>query len=238
MKSPSRRLRTRPLVEELEPRLLFSADFASALADSLVHQAEQRVVGVDGELANTTDSLQQAQQAHHEIVFVDTNVSNYQQLIDDIKAGGNPDRQIDIVVLDASEDGIAQITDTLSRYKNLDAVHLISHGSDGTVDIGSSQLNFESLIQNQKAISAWGNAFSANADFLIYGCNVAETQFGQGFVDYLSDLTRTDVAASSDATGNLALAGNWTLEYHTGAIEAQSAVSANGQDQWTNLLAI
>ncbi len=228
----------RPLVEELEPRLLFSADFPAALTDSFVPQAEHRVIGIDGEFTNTVANQQQAQHASHEVVFVDTRVSNYQQLIDNIKAGGNPDRQLDIVMLDANQDGISQISKALSQYDNLDAVHLISHGSDGSVDIGNNQLNFESLIQNQKAISAWGHAFAANVDFLIYGCDVAGTAEGRAFVDALGRLTGADVAASTDKTGSVALGGDWVFEYQTGAIEAQSAVGLAGQAQWTNVLAI
>ena len=127
-------------------------------------------------LTNPAETIQR-----HEIAFVDSNVEGYQQLIDDIKAGGKANTQLDIIILDSRQNGITQITDTLANYKNLAAVHLIAHGSDGSVDIGNNQLNFSTMVDNQEAISQWGNAFSANGDFLIYGCNVAQTQFGQSF---------------------------------------------------------
>ncbi len=173
-----------------------------------------------------------------EVVFVDTEVKDYEQIIDGIKTSGNADRQIDIVLLDGEKNGIAQITEALSHYQNLDAVHLITHGSDGSIDFGSDQLNLQTLSQNQEAIKSWGSAFSAKGDFLIYGCNVAQSQFGQSFVDYLSGLTGTDIAASNDATGHVTLGADWNLEYRSGAIEAQSAVNAVSQGQWTEVLAV
>ena len=196
------------MLEELEPRILFSADAATLLADNpWSPDAEVRVL--ESSTANPSSIQNQgtAQQTAktHEIVFVDTRVDHYQQLVDDIKASENSQRQIEIFMLDANRDGIAQISETLSQYKNLDAVHLISHGSDGSIDLGKNQLNAQSLIKNQAAIQTWGNALTTNGDLLIYGCNVAETQFGQSFIDYLSGLTDTDVTASENTTGYAAL---------------------------------
>lgn len=238
MKNRQASSRVRPQFEELEPRILYSADATALLhPDAITSSAEVRMLDLSAPPV-TPNSISQTATINSEVVFVDTTISNYQQLIDDIKAKGNPDRHIEIVTLDSNQNGISQITEILSHYKNLDAVHLISHGSDGSIDIGSDQLNFQSLIQNQEAIRSWGNAFKDNGDFLIYGCNVAQTQFGQSFVDYFSALTNTDAAASEDATGNSALGGNWNLEYNSGAIESTSAVSIDMQSQWNQVLAI
>jgi uncharacterized delta-60 repeat protein len=174
----------------------------------------------------------------NEIIFVDSRVDDYQSLIDDITSNSKSGANFEVILLDGNKDGIAQITDTLSHYQNLDSVHLISHGSDGSIDLGSNQLNFQTLTQNQEQIKSWGDAFAANGDFLIYGCNVAETQFGQSFIDYLSNLTKTDVAASNDATGFSGIGADWNLEYQTGSIESQVAISINEQAQWTEVLAV
>ena len=171
-----------------------------------------------------------------ELVFVDTRVSNYQQLVDDITSNGDSNRQFEIVMLDANRDGITQITQALSTRNNLAAVHLITHGSDGSVDIGNNQLNFQTLVENQTVISAWGNAFSSNGDFLVYGCNVAATQFGQSFIDYLSNITNTDVAASIDVTGHESLGGDWDLEMVSGKVEMSLALSTEAQQEWFGLL--
>ncbi|MDP1774276.1 MAG: DUF4347 domain-containing protein [Methylobacter sp.] len=241
------------ILEELEARQLFSDGIEGVMVQE-VPPPSQPATYIDinsttnstaqsndppSEQSNTTAiaSNQVQDGARQELVFVDTDVKNYQELLNDIYKQSDAERNIQVILLDSNSDGIQQITQALSQYHNLDAVHLISHGSDGSVDIGNSPLNFESLIQNQEAISAWGNAFTENGDILIYGCDVAETQFGQNFIDYLSSLTNTDVAASVDATGNSALGGDWTLEFSAGSIETAVAPSAVAQANWQGILA-
>ncbi len=39
--------------------------------------------------------------------------------------------------LDASQDGLQQMADILTGYANLDAIHIISHGSPGSLQLGN-----------------------------------------------------------------------------------------------------
>ncbi|MGZ8258874.1 MAG: DUF4347 domain-containing protein, partial [Methylotenera sp.] len=172
-------VRVSPLFEELEPRILYSAD-AGALfhPDALAPSAEVRVFDFSSPSPNQTIADQTAVPTH-EIVFVDIRVSNYQQLVDDIKAGEDANRKIDIAILDANKNGIAQITEILSHYSNLDAVHLISHGSAGMEQLGSSWLDSTELDTYKNEIATWKTALSENADILLYGCDVAANESGQ-----------------------------------------------------------
>ena len=43
-----------------------------------------------------------------------------------------------MALLDAGSDGVAQIGQILSRYHDLDAVHIISHGEAGAVELGTA----------------------------------------------------------------------------------------------------
>ncbi|MFO7543377.1 MAG: DUF4347 domain-containing protein, partial [Thiobacillus sp.] len=219
---------------------MFSADFAPALADALVPQAEVRLIGSDGEFVQNTatDSPLQAEHARFEVVFIDLRVQGYQQILADIHEQNTSGRSIEVVLLDAERDGVAQIGDFLSQRQAVDAVHIISHGSPGTVQLGSGQLNFESLLQNAAAIEQWGYALSSEADILIYGCDLASTEEGQSLVVALSRLTGADVAASDDKTGSASLGGDWTLEVTTGPIEATLAPSTLLQADWQGLLAL
>jgi hypothetical protein len=72
----------------------------------------------------------------NEIVFVDPSVRDFQALIDGID---NPSARI--VLLDATRDGVQQVAEVLKQYKSVDTVHIISHGSEGQLDLGSSVLN-------------------------------------------------------------------------------------------------
>ncbi|MCP5090943.1 MAG: DUF4347 domain-containing protein, partial [Gammaproteobacteria bacterium] len=80
------------------------------------------------------------------------------------------------------------------------AIHIISHGSDGSVELGNTSLNAYTLEENNLSIALWANAFAETGDILIYGSNLAETEVGESLVNKLSELTLTDVTASNDVT--------------------------------------
>ena len=221
--------RRRPLIEELEPRLLYSADLAPLALDGVQPAPEQRVVNEAGEFSSTTTA------ARHELVIVDTGVENYQTLIDDIlKQTGN--RRIEVVVLDTNRDGIEQITEILGQHNDLDALHIISHGDSGELQLGSGTLDSVSLNARAEELAIWKAAFSEHADILLYGCDVASGETGQSFIHTLAELTGADLAASEDATGSATLGGDWVLEQQSGSIETSLLVSPSGQERWNGLL--
>ena len=79
-KQPTRRAR----LEELEPRILYSADLIPALLDDTVAAPEQRVIDTGGEFAQQAATEQQAETCRHELVLVESNTPDYQKLVDDI----------------------------------------------------------------------------------------------------------------------------------------------------------
>ncbi len=230
------------LIEAMEPRLLFSADLDGGLISGGLagHSALLNPALVDSHMPATAgaDDTRAASAIRQELVLVDSDTPDYQQLIDDLLAQQDESRHLEVILLDNTRDGIHQVTEILSNYRGLDAVHLISHGSEGTVDLGGSVLEFESLNANTGLIQSWGEAFSADGDLLIYGCDLAATAGGQGMVDALGRLTGADVAASDDLTGNAALGGDWVLEYDTGRIETELAVSADTRHDWSHVMAL
>ncbi|MEE9493833.1 MAG: DUF4347 domain-containing protein, partial [Gammaproteobacteria bacterium] len=220
---------TQPLIEEMEPRILFSAGLEGIFFDSLSTDNESLALYQNKD-ENTLQpasavSTRSVVSARQELVFVDTNTPDYQTLIDDLLANNDEDRTIQWVLLDSDKDGIQQISDVLANYQNLDAVHIISHGSDGSVQLGNSQLDLDSLISNTATISNWSDAFSETGDILIYGCNLAGSETGQSLINSLSKLTLTDVAASDDLTGHAQLGGDWDLEFTAGTVETTIAFS-------------
>ncbi len=231
-----------PILEELEPRLLFSADIEGILVnqdevdDTQIDFSiiEADIAADSGQLSSTTNN---SHALRHEIVFVDADTPDYQQLVDDLLSNGDDNRQFSVFLLDAQENGIEQISHTLSGYQDIDAVHIISHGQEGAVQVGNSSLGFDSLLSNTNNIKDWGNALTEDGDLLIYGCNLAASEDGQALLDSLSRLTGADVSASDDLTGNSELGGNWVLEYQLGQIETSIAFSSGVQQSWSGLLA-
>ena len=234
MKAGSARKR-RPVVEEIEPRILYSADFAPGLvdADAFVPEAEQRVVEASGEYIQA--SFQESHDRRHEIVFVDSATPDYAKLVEDIR-GQAGDRDVEVMMLDAGKDGIRQITKTLAGREDISAVHIVSHGADGAVQLGKTTLDFDSLLKNASKIKSWGSALTDNADILIYGCEVAATQDGKSLVEALARLTGADVAASDDLTGAAQLGGDWDLEFHAGNVETSIVFSQSVMLDWNATL--
>lgn len=210
-KLPSRK---KMLVEALEHRILYSADAGALLLDhSDTNQtAEVRIIETTTPNNVNTPVIETTRQ-QHEIVFVDTSVEDYQVFVDDILAQQNEYKQIEIVLLNQDEDGVTQISKVLNSYDNVSAIHLVSHGSAGNVQIGNDLLNANALQVRADEIQSWRHALTDDADILLYGCNISATAEGQGFIQTLSQLSGADVAASDDVTGNTS---NWLLESEIG----------------------
>ncbi|MDB5599395.1 MAG: hypothetical protein JWN71_1439, partial [Xanthobacteraceae bacterium] len=168
----------------------------------------------------------------HEVVFIDSRVPDLQTLIAGVAPG------VDVHVLDADRDGVQQIADYLAanHLTDLSAIQIVSHGSQGAIQLGSTELNGNNLAEHAAALADIGAALSADGDIALYGCDVASQQ-GQQFIAALSGYTGADIAASTDATGHTALGGNWTLEATTGAIEAATPFSAAATASYQHVLA-
>jgi Domain of unknown function (DUF4347) len=163
------------------------------------------------------------------IIFIDTRVADYKSLLVNIQ----PDTEV--VILDPTKDGITQITESLLG-KQYDSLHIVSHGSAGSLQLGSNYLNSGNLSQYASQLQQWKTSLTEEADILLYGCDVAAGETGVGFVQQLSQMTGADVAASNDLTGNSALGGDWDLEVKTGKIEAGLAFSSSIQETFASVL--
>ncbi|MBW4604868.1 MAG: DUF4347 domain-containing protein [Calothrix sp. FI2-JRJ7] len=150
------------------------------------------------------------------IVFIDSSVPDYESLANGINSGAK------VYVLDSKRDGIEQISKVLAQHKDVSGIHIVSHGFDGGLQLGKTTVDSSNIERYRKQLGQWSSHLTKNADILLYGCNVAQTQAGASFVEKLSQLTSTDVAASSDLTGTASLGGNWVLEFNTGDIETAS----------------
>ncbi|MDD1615631.1 MAG: hypothetical protein CG439_721, partial [Methylococcaceae bacterium NSP1-2] len=150
------------------------------------------------------------------LIIIDSQVTDWQSLV------GNVSPDTIILILDPTRDGISQIAELVANYSNLDAIHIISHGSTGSLLLGSSTLDSGNIADYASQLTSIGNALSDSGDILLYGCNVAEGDIGQQFIEQLGMLTGADVAASNDLTGNAALGGDWVLEASAGTIESNS----------------
>ena len=188
-------------------------------------------------LANAGNQELDSINIRHELVVVDGGITNYEQLVSDLLSERKDGSQLEVVVLDPEGDGVAQISDLLAERQDLDALHLVSHGTDRGVKLGDTWLYPENLDDYAEVISKWEPSLTEGADLLFYGCNFAATSDGQALLASFGELTGADVAASIDDTGHALLGGDWELEYKAGSIESDVVFSPDIQSSWSGLLA-
>ncbi|WP_457427387.1 Ig-like domain-containing protein, partial [Roseateles sp. P5_E7] len=204
--------RRTPLMMSLEPRIMFDAALAATVIDvkppvddAAAHAAEPVAV----------EAVPPATQAggRHEIVFVDSAVEGWQSLV----AGLGP--AAEVVMIGAGQDGLQVMADTLAGRSGIDAVHVLSHGDVGQIQLGSTVLDSAAITAQADTLARIGAAMSANGDILLYGCLTGADGGGRAFLQSLASATGADVAASTDMTGAAAKGGDWVLEAVQGTVE-------------------
>jgi hypothetical protein len=118
------------------------------------------------------------------LVFIDSKVEDYQSLI----SGVSPNAEV--IILDETLDGIEQITERLATKQNIEAIHIISHGSPGTVQLGANTLNSSNIESFAPGLTQWRKALIPGADILLYGCNVAADESVTTDIDYIRHISQ------------------------------------------------
>ncbi|MCG8564329.1 MAG: DUF4347 domain-containing protein, partial [Desulfobacterales bacterium] len=234
MKKPFDR-RSSPFVyEALEKRILLSGDplaEGSHLIPDLAEDAPQSMVYSPSE---PQGSAMETVHPGKELILINGDVSEFDTLVQGLMSRDGA--LAEVVILDGDQDGLAQVTDILSTQSDLSAIHIISHGRAGAVELGNTELTQAVIQQNPWAFSAWANALSETGDILFYGCNLAENESGKEFIQAVAQATGADIAASQDLTGHGTLGGDWDLEYHAGRIDTRPLATDTAVSDWQGTL--
>jgi Ca2+-binding RTX toxin-like protein len=163
-------------------------------------------------------------------VFVDAAVDNYHHLIAGLLLN------TELFLLHPNEDGVTQISAVLSQYTDVLSIHIISHGSPSSLQLGNTQLSLNTLEHYRPQLQQWRKALAHNAELLLYGCNVAAGTRGSTFIEHLKVLTDAEVAASTTPIGTADKGGNWTLDVATGPITSPLAFNAEAMTTYAAVL--
>ncbi|MEO0637559.1 MAG: DUF4347 domain-containing protein [Pseudomonadota bacterium] len=216
-----------PMGTPLEPRVLLDAallETADQVLDATADidfSATQSVAPLSEEESTALGSAllelgTNAPDVPSEIVFIDPTVGDIAALTAQI------DPAMEIVILESGSDGLQQIADVLKSRDNVGAIHILSHGSEGRLQLGNATLTENSMtVFHAEALSVIADAMHADGDILVYGCD-----FGAEAAVALSKATGADVAASSDLTGHTQHGGDWDLEIVQGEITTESLTSS------------
>ncbi|MEM9214611.1 MAG: DUF4347 domain-containing protein [Cyanobacteria bacterium P01_F01_bin.150] len=143
------------------------------------------------------------------LVIIDSSIDDYQSMLEDLRGRHYT------YVLSAEEDGIIQVTDLLNQLETITSLHIVSHGSPGTIFLGNRELSVATLTSYAPQLKTWFPSIS-DASLALYGCNVAVGDAGEEFLRKLHVLTQADIAASTTSIGQTKLGGNWDLDYRLG----------------------
>ncbi len=149
------------------------------------------------------------------LVFVDPTIEDYHSFVRGIKSGAEP------FLLHQQEDGVKQITQVLSRYNNVESIHIVSHGASGTLYLGNNELSLDTLKNYAWELQTWFDSVSDGVTpaLVLYGCNVAAGDAGAEFLEKLHQITKATIYASSTPVGNSAKGGNWILDVCSGKVQ-------------------
>ena len=193
-------------VYTLTPDGDFELVHADDLHDAVIHPEIDETITVDAS-ANVPVSAfsNPVEEGREELVIINSNIADRDVVLSQL--GGR-----DVLEIDPSQDALSQIQDYLdanpdTRY---DAIHILTHGNDQGFYLGSTQ------VTDAGQMTVFTGHMAENADFMLYGCDLAATERGQALIRDIAEFTGCDVAASANTTG---VSGDWILEYNAGVIE-------------------
>lgn len=202
---------------------------APHLAPQLPHKVKLQARSTAQETTAAGLDIYQAN-AVTELVVIDGAVEDKATLYRGLKPG------VAAVEIDPSRPGLPQLADALRNYRNLAAVHVVSHASAGELRLGSSRVHAEDVHRDLAAMAALRQSVREGGDLLFYGCDLAADASGEALLDILQASTGLDVAASDNATGSAASGGDWSLEVVRGSIGATVAFTDKALKDFSGVL--
>ena len=212
-------------IEPLEQRIMLDGAGASTFLDLIDERNQQQItinssnkdIYKEGDNSNkdipfTNIARDKIRNDKKNIVFIDSAVEDYETITSSFK------ENTEFYLINANEDGFKRISEILNDRENIDALHLIGHGSSGQILFGNAFLNNDTIDSYQSTLTSIGQSLTTSGDILFYGCNVASTEQGEILIKKISEITKADIAASDDLTGK---DGDWDLEKEEGFIDVK-----------------
>ena len=212
-------------IEPLEQRIMLDGAGASTFLDLIDERNQQQItinssnkdIYKEGDNSNkdipfTNIARDKIRNDKKNIVFIDSAVEDYETITNSFK------ENTEFYLINANEDGFKRISEILTDRENIDALHLIGHGSSGQILFGNAFLNNDTIDSYQSTLTSIGQSLTTSGDILFYGCNVASTDQGEILIKKISEITKADIAASDDLTGK---GGDWDLEKEEGFINVK-----------------
>jgi len=161
------------------------------------------------------------------LVFIDKQIEDIELL----RRGLNADTEVHLL----DGEAITQITSTLAQRKNVQAVHVVSHGSPGCLHLSNEAFDSEALEQSAEQVRTWSQHQSN--EIYLYGCSVAAGEIGESFINRLEELTQSQVHASTQKVGSPQAGGDWQLNQRSSDPQSISLFSDQTKQQYSHAFA-
>ena len=110
-------------------------------------------------LSRANKAVDSASLERDAIAIFDSRVEHYEKLVAGLHTHITP------YILSPDEDGIRQLTNIFRQRPQPVTVHLVSHGSPGTLYVGSTELSLATLQRHTEVLETW---FQPNSEWLLY----------------------------------------------------------------------
>ncbi|MBO2651765.1 Ig-like domain-containing protein [Shewanella algae] len=156
-----------------------------------------------------------------ELILVDATISQYQTLLEQASTTALTSRPIT---------ELTELNALIAQDKKYSGLHLITHGQSGEILLAGHKLAPRELATQLDQLLLPG------APLYLYACNLAQDPKGKAFVDNLASILSRPVLASTNATGNKRLGGDWQLEYSTSSTMAARTLFSGDVGGFNTLL--
>ncbi|WP_144437801.1 Ig-like domain-containing protein [Shewanella algae] len=156
-----------------------------------------------------------------ELILVDATISQYQTLLEQASTTALTSRPIT---------ELTELNALMAQDKKYSGLHLITHGQSSEILLAGHKLAPRELANQLDQLLLPG------APLYLYACNLAQDAKGKAFVDNLASILARPVLASTNATGNKRLGGDWQLEYSTASTMAARTLFSGDVGGFNTLL--
>ncbi|MFZ1745359.1 MAG: DUF4347 domain-containing protein [Nitrospirales bacterium] len=140
----------------------------------------------------------------------------------------------EVIFLNSTREGIEKITKVLKGRKNMDAIHLISHGNQAGLRLGTGHFTFDLMHGTFVAeLTIISDARLGTGNIFTDGCHDGERAVGRAVAEKFAQLTCADIAASTDLPGSANFGVQCDLELN-GVFPY--IIDSAGSEEWHGLL--
>jgi large repetitive protein len=143
---------------------------------------------------------------------------------------------IQVLMLDAEQDGVLQIGQLLRSHPTLHKLHIFAHGIPGAITLGNATLNPQTIHRYHQELATWF-IHATTPQIQIYSCQVAKGAVGALFLESLHQITQASIAAATDYLGQTTSGHNWSLDYQLGTVEINHPIAPEVLATYVGVLA-